>query len=210
MKKLRRYIKYISIKFYYRAFPVHELFGDHKSTIAHIIKRYKTIDYEKQVVVEETMGEYTRGLLSLLMETKTFNFIFVTYLKNFVYPEIQDTIDNAEKIQKALLVYLITTTKNTAFGIAHTFNKISDNIYEDFTHYVPVVNYDQYKEWIERAKKESDSIRPGKINKFSASAGTTSRKKHIPVTDESLESINKAGLSTFAAYATKYPKTQAF
>lgn len=192
MKKLRTYIQRIFIKFYYRTFPVHEFFGNHKSTIAHIIKRYKAVDYEKQVVVEETMGEYTRGLLALLMVTKTFNFIFVTYLKNFVHPEIQETIDNAEEIQKSLLAYLIDTTKTTVFGEKHGFNIFSEQTYEDFVNNVPVVHYDQYKEWIERAKREPDIIRPGKINKFSASAGTTSRKKHIPVTDELLESISKA------------------
>ena len=60
MKKIRIYIKNICTRFYYRAFPVHELFGDHKSTIAHIIQKYKTVDYKQQIVVEETMGEYTR------------------------------------------------------------------------------------------------------------------------------------------------------
>ena len=192
MKRLRTYIQHIFTKLYYRAFPVHEIFLDHKSTIAHIIQKYKDVDYDKQVVVEETMGEYTRGLLSMLMVTKTFNFIFVTYLKNFIYPEIQRTIDNAEEIQKALLAYLIDTTKATVFGKTHGFDIISDEVYADFSRHVPIVDYDQYKEWIERAKTEPDIIRPGKINKFSASAGTTSRKKHIPVTDESLESINKA------------------
>ena len=126
------------------------------------------------------------------METKTFNFIFVTYLQNFIYPEIQKTIDGATEIQKNLLSYLIDMTKHTVFGQAHNFANFSHEPYEEFVSHVPVVMYEQYKEWIERAKKESDIIWPGKIQKFSASAGTTSRKKHIPVTDELLESINKA------------------
>ncbi|MEI6672022.1 MAG: GH3 auxin-responsive promoter family protein [bacterium] len=144
------------------------------------------------------------------METKTFNFIFVKYLRNFVYPGIQEELNHTEEIQKDLLRYLISTTKNTVFGKIHKFGTYTDHVYTNFISQVPVVNYDQYKEWIERAKQESDIIRPGKITRFSASAGTTSRKKHIPITDESLESINKAGLDTFATYATKYPETQAF
>ena len=210
LNKVRTDIQQRCIRFYYWAFPVHELFNNQKKIISHIIQKYKTVDYTKQVVAKESMGEYTRGLLSLLMETKTFNFIFVKYLRNFIYPGIQDAIIHTEEIQKDLLSYLIATTKHTLFGKAHKFETYGDNVYVQFVRNVPVVTYDQYKELIDRAKKESDIIRPGKITKFSASAGTTSRKKHIPVTDESLESINKAGLDTFATYATKYPETQAF
>ena len=106
--------------------------------------------------------------------------------------------------------YLIAKTKDTAFGKARAFALFSHNEYDEFIKHVPLVTYDQYQEWIERAKKEPNIIWPGKIDKFSASAGTTSRKKHIPVTNESLESINKAGLDMFATYATRYPETQAF
>ena len=160
MRKARTYIKDRCIKFYYWAFPVHELFYNQKKIISHIIQKYKMVDYTKQVVVTESMGEYTRGLLSLLMVTKTFNFIFVTYLKNFIYPEMQEMIDNAQEMQRAILAYIITTTTSTAFGKTHGFYDFSDNVYIDFIRHVPVVTYDQYKERIERAKKESDIIRP--------------------------------------------------
>jgi hypothetical protein len=160
--------------------------------------------------MEKNIGEYARGLLSLLLETKTFNFILVTYLKSFIYPSIQESLDIVQQTQKDILSYLISKTTTTAFGKAHNFMSFSDDMYKDFVSHVPLVTYDQYKHRIERAKKEPDIIRPGKIQRFSASAGTTSRKKHIPVTDESLESINKAGLATFATYAMKYPETQAF
>lgn len=210
MRKVRIYIKDRCIKFYYWAFPVHELFYNQKKVISHIIKKYKMVDYAKQAIATESMGEYTRGLLSLLMETKTFNFIFVRYLRSFIYPEIQEAIYDTEETQRDLLCYIISTTKHTVFGKEHKFATYGDHVYANFIRHVPVVTYDQYKEWIERAKKESDIIWPWKITRFSASAGTTSRKKHIPVTDESLESINKAGLDTFATYATKYPETQAF
>lgn len=210
MKPMRKRLWNIFVRVYYWTFPVHELFGDNKKTIARIIKRYASIDHEEKFVTEENMGEYTRGLLSLLLETKTFNFIFVTYLKSFIYPSIEESLENAEQTQKDILSYLISKTKTTAFGKEHDFVSFSDDMYKDFISHVPIVTYDQYKHRIERAKKESDIIWPGKIQRFSASAGTTSRKKHIPVTDESLESINKAGLATFATYAMKYPETEAF
>ena len=96
------------------------------------------------------------------------------------------------------------------FGKTHAFALFSHQEYDDFIKYVPLVSYEDYQGWIERAKKEANIIWPGKIAKFSASAGTTSRKKHIPVTNESLESVNRAGLDMFATYATKHPETQAF
>jgi hypothetical protein len=75
---------------------------------------------------------------------------------------------------------------------------------------VPIFTYDEFKPWIEQAKLEKDVIRPGKITRFSASAGTTSRKKHIPVTNETLESAAKAGLDMLATYVMKHPETQMF
>ena len=71
-------------------------------------------------------------------------------------------------------------------------------------------SYEEFKPRIEKSKIEKDIIRPGKITKFSASAGTTSRKKHIPVSDETLDSMSKAGLDMLATYVTKHPTTQIF
>ena len=92
MKNIWKSIKSCIVKIYHWAFPVHELFRTQKNTISALIQKYNTIDYTKTVAVEESMGEYTRGLLSLLMESKTFNFIFLTYLKNLIYPGIQDVL----------------------------------------------------------------------------------------------------------------------
>lgn len=109
-----------------------------------------------------------------------------------------------------MLQYLLQKAKDTRIGNTYGFQLYEQDPYYDFQKHVPVVTYDEYKDWIELAKQEPDILRPGKIDKFSASAGTTSRKKHIPVTDAAMESTNKAGFDMFATYAKKYPDTQVF
>lgn len=86
MVMLRTYIKRKILNIYHRIFPIHEIFSTRKKIVSYIIKKYQAVDYEQQVAVETSMGEHTKGLLSLFLESKTFNFIFLTYLKNFVYP----------------------------------------------------------------------------------------------------------------------------
>jgi hypothetical protein len=125
------------------------------------------------------------------MESKTFNFMLGTYFKNFVYPSTLRNIEQAETIQKNILEYIIDEIKHTEF--AKTYNLLPcENIYKDFCSKVSISSYEEFKPWIEKAKTLPDIIWPGKIRQFSASAGTTSRKKHIPVTAQSLESMSKA------------------
>ena len=138
------------------------------------------------------MAYYTRGLVSQLLESKTFNFMFVSYLKNFVYPSILTNIQQAEIIQKNLLKHILTEVRYTAFGKKYGIGFLDQENYADFVQKVPIFTYDEFKQRIEQSKLEKDVIRPGKITRFSISAGTTSRKKHIPVTDEMLESAAKA------------------
>ncbi len=201
--------KYIS-RIYSRIVSFFGIVPRKQKTIFHIINKYKTIDYHAPINVEYTMDEYSKWLLSLIMESKTFNTIFITYLNTFVYPKIQETIYQAHNVQKRLLQYLLQKAKDTHIGKSYGFQSYGQDPYHDFQKHVPVVIYDEYKNWIELAKQEPDILWPGKINKFSASAGTTSRKKHIPVTDEALESTNKAGFDMFATYAKKHPDTQIF
>jgi hypothetical protein len=62
------------------------------------------------------MAYYTRGLMAQLLESKTFNYVFVSYLKSFVYPSILANIQQAEAIQKNMLKYILNEIKYTAFG----------------------------------------------------------------------------------------------
>lgn len=177
--------------------------------VASIIQKYQSINYEEKVWSDEALAYYTRGLISVLMESKTFNFMLGTYFKNFVYPSTLKNIQQAEIIQKNVLEYILDEIKDTEF--AKTYNLLPwKDRYQDFCSKVHISSYEEFKPWIEKAKLASDIIRPGKIRQFSASAGTTSRKKHIPVTDQSLESMSKAWLDLLATYTVKHPDTQIF
>lgn len=101
-------------------------------------------------------------------------------------------VREALPIQKNILKYILEESRYTAFGKEYRLGFIEHDFYENFAKKVPIFTYETFSARIERAKNEEDIIWPGKITKFSASAGTTSRKKHIPVTNEALESAAKA------------------
>ncbi len=210
MNKIRRRVTALCKKIYKLIFKRSILSSQQKKFIADIIQKYQNINYEEKVGGEESMAYYTRGLISQLLESKTFNFMFSSYLKSFVYPSVLANIQQAEAIQKNLLSYILSEVRYTAFAKKYALESLGQDVYADFVSKVPVFSYEEFKPWIEQAKTERDVIRPGKITKFSASAGTTSRKKHIPVSDEALESAAKASLDMLSTYVIKHPDTKIF
>lgn len=196
-------------KAYKRIFRRGAFSSQQKKIVAAIIQKYQNINYEENVGAEDAMAYYTRGLVSMLLESKTFNFMFCSYLKTFVYPNILRNIKQAHVIQKNILQDILNEVRHTEFAKFYGL-QTWEHGYPEFASIVPIVSYEEFKPWIEKAKTEKDIIRPGKITKFSASAGTTSRKKHIPVSDEALESTSKAGLDMLATYVMKHPSTQIF
>jgi hypothetical protein len=107
--------------------------------------------------------------------------------------------------QKKELRNLLSKAENTAFGKYYQFKKILDA--EDsmtaFAKEVPYHSYDMmYSEWWQKILEGGEDITwPGKVNYFALSSGTTSDKKHIPVTDEMLKSIRNGGLRQIKALA---------
>ncbi len=196
-------------KIYRRIFRRGTFSSQQKKIVAAIIQKYQNINYEENVGAEDALAYYTRGLVSMMLESKTFNFMFCSYLKTFVYPNILRNIKQAHVIQKNILQDILNEIRHTEFAKSYGLQTWEHN-YTEFASTVPIVSYEEFKPWIEKAKTEKDIIRPGKITKFSASAGTTSRKKHIPVSDEALESTSKAGLDMLATYVMKHPSTQIF
>jgi len=140
------------------------------------------------------------------------NSVMLTYLKRIVYPRIQEELTEGKELQQELLKAILQKTEKTKFGTTHNFSHIAKykDTYKAFTQRVEISDYEGMKHWIEEAKEKENIIWPGKIKRFSASAGTTSRKKHIPITEECLESMGKAGLDMFANYAIKNPETEIF
>jgi len=115
------------------------------------------------------------------------------------------------EVQRDMLLKLIQNAENTDFGKRYKFNDIHS--IADFQKLVPISNYDDFKEWIERAfKGEPNVCWPGKIKWFAKSSGTTSDKsKFIPVSNEALEDNHfRCGKDIFAFHAKNYPDNMLF
>ncbi|QRR00093.1 GH3 family domain-containing protein [Dyadobacter sandarakinus] len=101
--------------------------------------------------------------------------------------------------QKETLRKLLDTARLTAFGKAHEFSEIlaSEDIVTAFQAKVPVHDYDKmYADWWHYLLKGHQNVTwPGGQRYFALSSGTTSASKHIPVTDDMLSCIRKAGIS---------------
>lgn len=164
------------------------------------------------VVSDSWTNNYIDWLFLNLLDSKTFDNMFWSYLKNIVYPNIQKDITYSKEIQKNILYEILDKTKHTFFWKKNNFREILkiDNFYKNFSQKIKVSSYDDFKEFIDLSKHKKDVLWPGKINKFSVSAGTTSRQKNIPITEECLDSMSKVWLDTLATYITKYPKSKIF
>lgn len=94
--------------------------------------------------------------------------------------------------QHQVFKYLINVGKNTAYGKAHNFDKIST--YEDFKQHVPLVDYEELKPYVERILNgENDVLWRGRPIYLSKTSGTTSGTKYIPITKDSISNqINGA------------------
>ncbi|MGF1635976.1 MAG: GH3 auxin-responsive promoter family protein [Cyclobacteriaceae bacterium] len=120
---------------------------------------------------------------------------------------IKKSVELADKVftnpepaeaQKTVLKELLSKAESTAFGKHYNFTELlsSDSMQDDFAESIPYHSYDKIREewWQKVIDGEENITWPGKVKYFAVSSGTTSTKKHIPVTDEMLKSIRKAGL----------------
>ena len=121
--------------------------------------------------------------------------------------DLRDTIvsePEAEEAQKEVLTKLLKKAKDTQFGKHYDFESIlkSDDIQKTFAEKVPYFDYNKLeKEWWHKLHDgEKDVTWPGRPPYFAVSSGTTgTSSKRIPVTDEMLESIRKAGIKQVSA-----------
>ncbi len=115
------------------------------------------------------------------------------------------------EVQNELLKGLLSKAKNTEFGRRYYFSEI--NSYETFRQRVPIQNYEDYQEVIERSRQgESNIFWPTGIRWFAKSSGTTSAKsKFIPVSQDSLEDCHyAAGKDLLCIYLNNNPQSQMF
>jgi len=86
--------------------------------------------------------------------------------------------------QEKIFQKLISQAAHTAFGRDHDFSNI--RTYEDFKKAVPIRDYEELKNYIEKIKNgEKDILWPGLPAYFAKTSGTTSGVKYIPMSKES-------------------------
>ncbi|ADZ12493.1 GH3 auxin-responsive promoter family protein [Riemerella anatipestifer] len=125
--------------------------------------------------------------------------------------QIQNFVKHPIETQKGILFSQLFKAEETVYGKEYGFKNISS--YQDFCNQVPIVTYEDFEPYIERARKgEKDVIWSGYIRKFAKSSGTTNAKsKFIPISDESLEGCHfKAGKDLVSIYANNHPENTLF
>ncbi len=138
------------------------------------------------------------------------NSIASWFLKKRIH-QMELFIKYPHEVQFELLRNLISKAKHTEIGKEYDFAGIKN--YKTFAERVPVQDYEDYTENIERSRQgESNIYWPTPINWFAKSSGTTNAKsKFIPVSDDSLESCHyAAGKDLLCMYLNNNPQSQLF
>lgn len=145
------------------------------------------------------------------MATKAlFNTVVNWFIRQRI-DQIENFMTHPIETQKGVLFSQLYHAENTEYGKIHGFSSISS--YNDFKERIPVVTYEDFEPYIEKARQgKPDIIWPGYIRKFAKSSGTTNAKsKFIPITDESLEDCHfKAGKDLLSIYANNHPDNTLF
>jgi len=127
------------------------------------------------------------------------------------FHQIELFLKYPNEVQNELLLNLIETAKDTQFGKKYDFASIEN--YTTFAQRVPVTNYEEYQDIIERSRNgETNIFWPTPIKWFAKSSGTTNAKsKFIPVSMESLEDCHyAAGKDLLCMYLNNNENSQMF
>lgn len=145
------------------------------------------------------------------MATKAlFNTVINWFIRQRI-DQIQNFVKYPIETQEGLLFSQLFHAEETEYGQKNGFSSISN--YRDFQRKVPIVYYEDFEPFIEKARQgQKDIIWPGFIKQFAKSSGTTNAKsKYIPITDESLEDCHyKAGKDLISIYVNNHPESELF
>lgn len=125
--------------------------------------------------------------------------------------QIESYTTHAEEIQERVLKYLITQAAQTEWGKTYGYKDITT--YSTFHSHIPVSNYDDLKEYIDRMRHgQADVLWPGTVKWYAKSSGTTADKsKFIPVSHRALHAIHYAGgRDAVALYLRNNPRSRMF
>ena len=109
-----------------------------------------------------------------------------------IYKQTLNQSKSALVDQENIFFSLIKNAKPTLFAKDHSFETIKS--YDDFKKNVPVRDYEQLKNYIEKIKEGKENILwKGKPIYFAKTSGTTSGVKYIPISKDSISNhINTA------------------
>ncbi|WP_234109435.1 GH3 auxin-responsive promoter family protein [Chryseobacterium sp. R2A-55] len=145
------------------------------------------------------------------MATKAlFNTVVNWFIRQRI-DQIQNFMKHPIETQNGVLFSQLYFAENTDYGKIYGFSSISN--YDDFVRNVPIVTYEDFEPFIEKARQGNpDIFWPGNIRKFAKSSGTTNAKsKFIPISDECLEDCHfKAGKDLLSIYANNHPENNLF
>lgn len=145
------------------------------------------------------------------MATKAlFNTVINWFIRQRI-DQIQNFMNHPIETQNGILFSQLFKSEDTVYGKKYGFSSISS--YDDFRRNVPVVSYEDFEPFIERARRgEKDISWPGQIKQFAKSSGTTNAKsKFIPISDDSLEDCHfKAGKDLISMYVNNHPENHLF
>lgn len=134
------------------------------------------------------------------MPLALFNSITSWFLKRRI-DQIEQFVNHPHQTQERVLSELLNSAKDTEIGKKYSFSDIEN--YEQFTRNVPLVTYEEFEPFIERARRgERNIFWNTPIKWFAKSSGTTNAKsKFIPVSDEALQNCHyKSGKDMLCLY----------
>lgn len=104
--------------------------------------------------------------------------------------EFLTSLENIEEIQKAILTGILADNKNTKFGAIRNFKNISS--ISDFQKAVPVLTYDDYKNFIDEILEGKQNVLTSeKILLLEPTSGSISASKLVPYTKSLKAAFNK-------------------
>jgi len=115
------------------------------------------------------------------------------------------------EVQSELLFSLLRNAENTLYGRKYDF--LSIRSYQTFSERIPIITYEDFQPYIERARRgEQNVFWNSPIKWFAKSSGTTDAKsKFIPVSQQTLEDCHfKAGKDMLCLYLNNNENSQLF
>lgn len=125
--------------------------------------------------------------------------------------QIEAFVNDPHQVQERVLKELTQAAKDTEIGRLYNFAEVKD--YNDFARNTPVVTYEDFEPYIQRAREgERNVFWPSAIKWFAKSSGTTNAKsKFIPVSNEALEFCHyKSGKDMLCLYLNNNEGAQLF